>query len=221
MTLRLWLVGLTAFATLISAAASTHAADRPVFSGPQVGEPVPGFEIVSVNGRSDSEGSDSDSKSFDPVAEAGKKPLVLMFIHQVSRPGFGLVRSLSRYTTSLSEKGVHSAIIHLTDDPPEKLDWAKNVMRYFPKEQPVGVFAGGVEGPGNYGLNRNVMLTLLVAKDAKVTGNFAITQPQLNVDGPKIIQAIADAAGDSDPPTVEQLQGNAGRMMRRQNKSRE
>ena len=43
----------------------------------------------------------------------------------------------------------------------------------------------GIEGPGNYGLNRKVTLTLLVAKGTKVVANFAIVQPN-ETDAPKV-----------------------------------
>ena len=42
-------------------------------------------------------------------------------------------------------------------------------------------------------------------KDDKVTANFALVQPSVAVDAPKIIDAIATAAGVK-PPTAEELQ---------------
>ena len=46
--------------------------------------------------------------------------------------------------------------------------------------------------PGAYGLNRNVAVTVLVATDRVVSANFALVQPSLEVDAPKIFKSIAD-----------------------------
>src|SRR6185369_16921915 len=62
----------------------------------------------------------------------------------------------------------------------------------------------GVEGPGNYGLNKECMMTIIAARDNQVTANFALVQPGI-VDAPKIIQALARLCDDPHPPTAEQL----------------
>jgi hypothetical protein len=48
-------------------------------------------------------------------------------------------------------------------------------------------------------------MTVLVGKDDKVTANFALVQPSLQADGPKIAAAIADALGQP-APTAEELE---------------
>jgi len=50
-----------------------------------------------------------------------------------------------------------------------------------------------------------VTVTVLVAKDDKVTANFALVQPSVAVDAPKIIEAIVAAVGGK-PLTAEELQ---------------
>jgi hypothetical protein len=62
----------------------------------------------------------------------------------------------------------------------------------------------GEEGPGNYGLNKECMMTILATRQDKVTANFALVQPGI-ADAPKVIAALAEACGDSDPPPIEQL----------------
>ena len=71
----------------------------------------------------------------------------------------------------------------------------------------MGISADGLEGPGSYGLNRNVALTVLVGKDNKVTGNFALVQPSVQADGPKIFQAIVAALGGGEVPDITQFSG--------------
>ena len=62
----------------------------------------------------------------------------------------------------------------------------------------------GIEGPGNYGLNKECLLTILAAKDNRVHANFALVQPGIS-DGGKVLGAIAKLIGDPHPPTTEQL----------------
>ena len=48
-------------------------------------------------------------------------------------------------------------------------------------------------------------MTIVVAKENKVTANFALVQPGI-ADAPKVITALAQVSGDTTPPTVETLQ---------------
>ena len=68
-----------------------------------------------------------------------------------------------------------------------------------------GISPDGREGPGSYGLNRNVAQTILIAKDGKVLHNFAFTQPLLYTD-PHLLGAIADAVGADAPCAGEMVE---------------
>ena len=70
----------------------------------------------------------------------------------------------------------------------------------------IGVSPDGREGPGSYGLNRKMTLTILVAKDNKVEANFALVQPSLQADLPKVLESIAKVAGGKIPK-LEELDG--------------
>jgi hypothetical protein len=48
-------------------------------------------------------------------------------------------------------------------------------------------------------LNRNVTLTILVGKGNKVTANYALVQPSLQVDLPKILASVIEVAGGKVP----------------------
>jgi hypothetical protein len=62
-----------------------------------------------------------------------------------------------------------------------------------------GVSLDGREGPGALGLNRSVQMTILVAKSKTVTANFALVQPSLQADLPKIVAAIVEQVGGTIP----------------------
>ncbi len=41
----------------------------------------------------------------------------------------------------------------------------------------IGLSPDGAEGPGNYGLNKTCLMTIIAARDNVVTANFALVQP--------------------------------------------
>ncbi len=193
----------TALATL------QPAADDPVFSGPQPGETLVPFVVTGTIG-------DEAGKKLDFVTRAAGKPCVLIFVHERTRPAFGLANLVMRLVASRSPDKLTGALVFLTNDPTDTANWMGKVKNYFPKGIGVGISPDGLEGPGAYGLNRNVAVTVLVAKDRKVTANFALVQPSNQVDGPKIFKAIADVLGEKDVPNIADFSGPAGRDQRMQ-----
>lgn len=171
------------------------AEDDPIFSGPQVGEKLPAFKLKSIVGQ-------MPDKEFDPVERAGEKPIVLIFFHERTRPAFGLTNTVMRFAASRARQGLTSSVVFLTEDATETERWIKNVQQNLPKGGEFGISPDGQEGPGAYGLNRNVGLTVLVGKGGKVTANFALVQPSIEADGPKILKAIADVTGGGPVPGV-------------------
>ena len=188
---------------LLALASQATAADEPLFSGPQTGEKLPPLQARGVYGP-------LEGKEFDPVADAAGKPLILIFVHARTRPAFALTNAVMRYAASRTADGLKSAIVFLPEDATETAEWLKRVQQYFPEKVSVGIATDGLEGPGAYGLNRNVTLTVLVGNEGKVAANFALVDPSLQVDGPKIAAQIVKVLGGGKVPTAEELAGNAG-----------
>lgn len=188
-------------------------AEDSIYSGPQVGEKLSSFQATTPRG-------DEAGKSFDLLQKADGKPILLIFVHARSRPAFGLMKAISQFAVSKSESGLQSCVIFLTDDPTATEKWMSLTEKQLPKGVLYGISRDGQEGPGAYGLNRNVSLTILIAKEGKVTANFALVQPQLQADGPKIAKAIVDVTGGGKVPTMEELAGeqyaNRGKMDNRE-----
>jgi hypothetical protein len=186
-----------------------------VFSGPQVGEKLAPFKAKAVFG-------EQAGQEYDPIEQAAGKPVALVFVHERTRPAFGMTNAVMKYAASKAAQ-IHGGVIFLTDDPTETATWMRRVEKYFPEGVSLGISVDGLDGPGAYGLNRNVALTVLVGAAGKVTANFALVQPSLPTDGPKILQAIADVSGGGKPPAIERLtrRPNAARarpnMQRRTN----
>jgi hypothetical protein len=168
------------------------AQEKPAVSGPQVGEKLPALPMKGV--------FDADAgKDLDVVTSAAGKPVVLVFVHVADRPSIGLTRTLLNYTATRAKDGVHGALVWLADDASDAEAALKRMRHGLPKDVPVGIAAGGREGPGSYGLNRNVSLTVLIAKDNKVTANFALVQPSMQADLPRILDALVAVAGGKAP----------------------
>lgn len=174
-------------------------ADESVFSGPQPGEKLLPFVMTGVLG-------DEADKKVDVVDEKAAKPSVLIFVHERSRPAFGLSNVVMRLVEDRGGEKIVGSLVFLTDDPTETADWINRIPQYFPKQIRKGISVDGQEGPGAYGLNRNVALTVLVAKDNLVTANFALVQPSIEVDGPKIFKAIAEVLGEDAVPKIADYQ---------------
>lgn len=179
--------------------ASLVLADDPVFSGPQVGEALPAFHVRGV--------VDGDAgKDLDFISSAAGKPIVLVFVHDVNRLSISMTRVLTGYTVTRKKDGLHTGVIWLDEDATAAENAVKRVKHALTADAPIGVSLNGSEGPGSYGLNRKVMLTILVGKEGKVTANFALIQPSLQADLPKILAEITKLVGGR-VPALEDLAG--------------
>ena len=161
---------------------------KPLFSGPQPGEKIPPFKVTGLAGG-------FDGKQIDPISLAGGKPQVLIFMDE-NRVGlrglFGLARIVSQIKDK-SDKGLHFSAILLGDDPAKLSQFGK---RFGSRLSGLVMAASqdGRDGPGALGLNRTVSMTVVVAKDGKVTHNFVFPQSMLYPD-PHVLGAIAGAIG--------------------------
>jgi hypothetical protein len=168
-------------------------------------EKLPSFRVRGVLGN-------IGGKEVDFVKMAGGKPIVLVFVHDVNRPSIGMTRILTDYTVGRAKDGLTTGVVLLDDDATEAENTLKRISHALTPGAPTGVSLDGREGPGSLGLNRNVTLTILVAKEGKVTANFALVQPSVQADLPKILKAIVGVVGGT-APKIEELAGM--REMRR------
>lgn len=173
-----------------------------VFSGPQVGEKIIALPVRIAG----------EKEPVDFVKRFGDAPLAIVFFHKLTRPGFQLTRQLARVGELVGKADkMKTVVVFLTDDPPAMEKQVKNIERLMGKTALVGISTDGSDGPGTYGLNRNVLMTVLVTDKRKVVANFALTQPSLNVDGPKIAAPIAKLLGARKVPSLV----DTSRMMNR------
>jgi hypothetical protein len=200
-----------AFTMLLAAMSDVTpaAAQEEVFSGPQVGEALVSFETRSTLG-------EEAGETFDLIKDADGKPVLIIFVHNVTRPSIGLTRTVVEYAQRKWSDKLKMGIVFLSADATDTETWLKRASHAIPQKVPVGVSVDGLEGPGAYGLNRQATLTVLVGNKNKVTGNFALVQPSLTADAPTIGKALVDVMGGGDAPTLAEMAPNrpvAGRGM--------
>jgi len=185
-----------------STAALLHAEDKKIFSGPQVGEKLPPLKVKGVFDK-------EAGKDFDYAAMAGDKPAVLIFMHKLTRPSAAVMRAILTYTGKKKPGELFSAMVYLTGDLTEgekRLKRAQVVFRQRGNAK-IGISPDGAEGPGAYGLNRNMTLTILVADKGKVTANFPLVQPSVQADVLKVVKEVVKLTGDKMPALKDLFKG--------------
>ncbi|MBI1923511.1 hypothetical protein HYR99_04595 [Candidatus Poribacteria bacterium] len=183
--------------------------EKAVFSGPQPGEKLPPFKVTGL-------GREFDGKEFDPVALADGKPQIL-FIQDESRLGGRHQPDLGRKLQTIAKASKtewHMSVIYVSDKQDEVSKFAALIDKSIPSFVNIGFSTDGRDGPGTYGLNRNVSLTIIVAKDGKVTHNFAFPQCPVWTD-PHVLGGIAEVLGEERETLAKWLneeQGEGERM---------
>lgn len=184
------------FLAVAFACTSAARADEPVFSGPQPGEKLSPFKVLDFSGP-------DAGKEVELLGRLKGAPTLLIFVHEATRPGFQLMRPLDLYGSKLAKDGLATHFVWLAADKTEKEKWLNTAKTSLNLKSPLSISLDGIEGPGNFGLNRKVTLTILAAKDNKVVANFAIVQPN-ETDAPKVLEAMAKLMG-KEPPKLEDL----------------
>ena len=193
--------------TFLLAMSSLAMADdvKPLFSGPQVSEALTPFEAQPAFG---------EAEKIAVLDGAMDSPVLLVFVHQVTRPSIGLTRLLMDYAATKESQGLQSRLVFLTDDPTDTKALLQRARRALPQGVQPSISTEGIEGPGAYGLNRNMSLTVLIASDGVVTANFPLVQPSIQADGPKIGHEIVKVLGGDQMPTLKEM-GFEEKLMRR------
>jgi len=160
------------------------AGDLP--SGPQVGQKLTPFKVLAFSG--------PDAGKELELLKKDKGPTLLIFVHKITRPALKFLRPVDKFVAELEKGKLHARIVWLSEDKDkakEFLDRAKNSLNL---ETPIVISLDGKDGPGAYGLNDQVALTVLIAKGSKVEANFALIDPNAN-DAPKVIRALGKVTG--------------------------
>lgn len=177
---------------------------EPVFSGPQPGEKTTGFKVMEITGN-------EAGKERDPIADNAGAPAALVFVHGIERSLVPLLRAVETYGAS-NQARLKTEIVFLAADRLAGEQRVKAAAGSLKLRGRVGLSPDGTEGPGNYGLNKDCLMTILGVRSNLVVTNFALVQPGI-ADAPAVIAALAKLCDDPNPPTAETIlaQASAGR----------
>ncbi len=140
-------------------------------------------------------------REVDIVELAAGRPSLLVVVNGSNRPAAGLTRCLMNFA-EIHQKQLFAAVVYLADDPTEAEQYLKRGISWWGVGVPLGVSLDGPEGPGSYGLNRNVNLTILVADRGRVVRNIALVQPT-PTDAPGILRHVVTLTGGRVPTEWE------------------
>lgn len=182
---------LTIALCLFTGRAMVHA-DEPV-SGPKVGEAAGTFEMEVATG-------DDAGKTLDPIKPLKDKPVLVIFISEMNRPGFGLLKMLDKYGRLRQPEGLEVLIVRVSDDAPGAAKHARILYDLYDVKSTAGVAVGGKAGPKDYNLNEEAQMTvLLVDKEHKVLMNMARRAPDRQ-DFDEVRKSIDKLLGPSPVP---------------------
>src|SRR6185295_3027943 len=108
------------------------------------GEKTAAFKVFDVGSRQD----------VDYVADAKGAPTLIVFIHELSRPGAALMRALDDYGQVKQVRGLRLFFVSLAEDRDGAERHLPLVVKSLNLKSPIGISLDGREGPGAYGLNR-------------------------------------------------------------------
>lgn len=187
-------------AGLLALVGRVHPAEK-VYSGPQPGEKTTAFKSLELRG-------ERAGQERDIITEHHGAPTSLIFVHGIERSMAPLLTVLDEYGKQQQET-LKTEFIFLSADRLASQQRLPLVGQSLRLQSPMSLSTDGAEGPGNYGLNKECLLTVIVAKDNNVTANFALVQPGM-ADAPKILAALASVSNDTNPPTAESLRERRG-----------
>ena len=137
------------------------------------------------------------------IEENAGKPIALVFVHGIERSMAQILGLVDEYG-DLRKEQLRTEFVFLTADKLASMQNLPVVAQSINLKSRMSLSVDGIEGPGNYGLNKECLMTVVIAISNKVTANFALVQPGA-ADGTRIIEAMAKVSGDEKPPTIEEL----------------
>jgi hypothetical protein len=173
----------------------------PVYSGPQPGEKLRGFSVIPPR-------RNRQDDQFDPVALALGKPHILIFLDDSDiGEGIGAYAPSVLTIRKHSRSGLAASVVILAHERATEVPFAKYGEDdpgriYLDTVYRIGYSPEGRDGPGAYGLNRNLPLTILIADaEENVLHTFPFREIPPDFSNPNVLGGLADALGE-DRETV-------------------
>ncbi|HEX3654499.1 MAG TPA: hypothetical protein VHY91_20295 [Pirellulales bacterium] len=166
-----WFAGICAIAVL--AAATTARAGTEVKSGPQEGDKIGPFDVVKCAGATDDGVSVGDKLCYR--CKYGAKPMVMVFTRKSDEIA-GLVKKLDKAVEKNSDKQLRAFVNIIGEDRKDAESCAKSLAKDNSVENvPIVVPEESTNGPDDYGINPDAVVTVIVAREGKVVASHGYT----------------------------------------------
>ena len=170
-----------------------------IVSGPPTGSLLAPVNSYALHGP-------HKGREFDAAKSLGRAPGALLFIHELSRNIIPVLRGLDDLTSEYSVLGFHSHTLLLHDDRTSAENRLKAINGSLKLAHPIILSLDGLEGPGDYALNRRAALTIVLAKGGQVVRSVALTDAgQHNL--PELREWVEAVAGKipADPDELRKM----------------
>lgn len=183
----------------------------PCFAQEIVSGPAPGTKLTPI--RAYAPLGAYAGREFDAVAEIGDRPGALLFLHEMTRNTYHVIRGLDEAASEYALTGFRSFTLRLADDrtSAETAITSRNgrdtgghrfsVVGKFGAlhlRNPIALSLDGLDGPGNYALNRKAVLTLIMVKDGQILKSVAFTDT-----GAKDVETVRKLVQETVGPIPE------------------
>jgi hypothetical protein len=146
-------------------------------SGLESGQPIPAFDVTKCAGPDDGV---KIGAQLCYRCKYGTRPMVMVFARTPGEQVVNLAKGLDKAVVA-NEAKQFKAFVNLLGSDKEALEAsAKDLGTKGAPNVPVVVPVEFENGPDNYGINPKADVTVLVAKNGKVTSNFAFDKGELN-----------------------------------------
>ena len=170
-----------------------------IVSGPPTGSLLAPVNSYALHGP-------HKGREFDAAKSLGQAPGALLFIHELSRNIIPMLRGLDDLTSEYSVLGFRSHTLLLHDDRTSAENRLKAINGSLKLAHPIILSLDGLEGPGDYALNRRAALTIVLTKGGQVTRSVALTDTgQHNL--PELREWVEAVAGKipADPDELRKM----------------
>lgn len=191
------LLALILATTAAGAVWSADAQDEEVFSGPLPGEPIVPFEVVAATG-------DERDTVVDYVTRFDGAPTVYCFIHQVTRASSRTIRALDEACAARADEGLEALFVMLGADQDQTERYGLQLPDILSLNSRVAISVDGQEGPGAWGLDREMVLTVTVVDENTTVASFPLLSTN-ETDVPRIMRAVDGLLVELD--TLDDLRG--------------
>ena len=160
-------------------------------SGLKVGEDIGPFDVTKLAG-AEKDGT-AAGKQLCYRCKNGSRPQVMIFTRSSDEKVVALVKKLDASLAKNSEKQLRAFVNYMGENKEGAADAAKKLCATTKAENVPFVVPNEFEnGPADYGISSKAEVTVLIAKEGKVTANYAFAKAK-DVDVDSVLSSVEKA----------------------------